>query len=126
MSYGYHRLRPGTSAEDYVARVASHQNVVIAIAVSHSGIFQGNEVIDNTPYIPGDDQSMPEMSTSMLLEPPKVSETLTVSENKAEKIAIARSQGYTGDICINCHGIRLKQSGHCAVCEDCGTTTGCS
>lgn len=126
MSYGFHRLPRKATAEDYIAAVANHQKVVIAIAVSHSGIFQGNEVIGNTPDIPGDDQSMPEMSQSMLVEPPNVSDTLIMSENKAERLAIARSQGYTGDICINCHGIRLKQSGHCAVCEDCGTTTGCS
>lgn len=39
---------------------------------------------------------------------------------------IARQQGYTGDCCSHCHQFRMKQSGHCMVCDACGTTTGCS
>lgn len=38
----------------------------------------------------------------------------------------ARSMGYTGDQCSNCNSMRMKIAGHCMVCEDCGTTTGCS
>jgi len=38
----------------------------------------------------------------------------------------ALMQGYTGDQCSNCNSMRMKVSGHCMVCEDCGTTTGCS
>lgn len=38
----------------------------------------------------------------------------------------ARSQGYTGDQCSNCNSMRMKTAGHCLVCDDCGTTTGCS
>ena len=38
----------------------------------------------------------------------------------------AQMQGYTGDQCSNCNSTRMKVSGHCMVCEDCGTTTGCS
>jgi hypothetical protein len=38
----------------------------------------------------------------------------------------ARDMGYTGDQCSNCSSIRMKMAGHCMVCEDCGTTTGCS
>lgn len=38
----------------------------------------------------------------------------------------AAGMGYTGDQCSNCNSMRMKVSGHCMVCEDCGTTTGCS
>ena len=38
----------------------------------------------------------------------------------------AKSQGYTGDKCSNCNSMRMKTAGHCLVCDDCGTTTGCS
>ena len=38
----------------------------------------------------------------------------------------AQMKGYTGDQCSNCNSMRMKVSGHCMVCEDCGTTTGCS
>lgn len=40
--------------------------------------------------------------------------------------AEAQMKGYTGDQCSNCNSMRMKISGHCMVCEDCGTTTGCS
>lgn len=40
--------------------------------------------------------------------------------------AMATGMGYTGDQCSHCSSMRMKISGHCLVCEDCGTTTGCS
>jgi len=40
--------------------------------------------------------------------------------------AEAQMKGYTGDQCETCNSMRMKVSGHCMVCEDCGTTTGCS
>ncbi|MBC8145699.1 MAG: vitamin B12-dependent ribonucleotide reductase [bacterium] len=42
------------------------------------------------------------------------------------KVATARAQGYTGDQCGNCASMRVKQNGACHVCDDCGTTSGCS
>jgi ribonucleoside-diphosphate reductase alpha chain len=45
-----------------------------------------------------------------------------VRELRAE----AQMKGYTGDQCETCNSMRMKVSGHCMVCEDCGTTTGCS
>lgn len=38
----------------------------------------------------------------------------------------ARGQGYTGDSCSHCGGMRMRRNGTCMVCDDCGTTTGCS
>jgi ribonucleoside-diphosphate reductase alpha chain len=38
----------------------------------------------------------------------------------------ARQSGYTGDQCTNCFSMRMRVAGHCMVCEECGTTTGCS
>lgn len=37
-----------------------------------------------------------------------------------------RAMGYTGDTCTNCQGSRVRNNGTCKVCDDCGTTTGCS
>lgn len=37
----------------------------------------------------------------------------------------ARSQGYTGNVCGTCGGVRMKNAGACEVCEDCGTSGGC-
>ena len=131
MSYGFYKMRPGSSHEDYIAKVAGKTPVAIGVVMTDhtvelqpiqpdtattdgtKGVIQGNVVVDNTPNIPGDDLGKP-------LEPPKVDETLTQGEKDF------RAQGYSGDICDNCQGSRLRWAGHCKVCDDCGTTTGCS
>lgn len=33
---------------------------------------------------------------------------------------------FTGDVCPDCGGLNMIRSGTCAVCGDCGATTGCS
>lgn len=38
----------------------------------------------------------------------------------------AKRIGYTGETCPACGSIRMRRSGTCSVCEDCGATTGCS
>jgi ribonucleoside-diphosphate reductase alpha chain len=38
----------------------------------------------------------------------------------------AQALGYTGESCSNCNSMRVKRNGSCTVCEDCGSTTGCS
>jgi hypothetical protein len=40
--------------------------------------------------------------------------------------AQAKDQGYTGEMCNTCGGVRLRRNGPCLLCEDCGSTTGCS
>lgn len=70
-----------------------------------------------------------------ILEAVAVSETntsSTVTNGSAKKVKKANasleamSLGYTGEQCVNCGSMRLKRNGSCSVCEDCGTTTGCS
>lgn len=39
---------------------------------------------------------------------------------------VARSKGFTGNVCDQCGSMEMKISGHCEVCSSCGTTTGCS
>lgn len=38
---------------------------------------------------------------------------------------MARTAGYTGDVCPQCHGFRVKRTGTCVTCEDCGNNAGC-
>lgn len=33
---------------------------------------------------------------------------------------------YTGDCCLQCGSVRLRRSGACKVCEDCGESNGCA
>jgi ribonucleoside-diphosphate reductase alpha chain len=34
--------------------------------------------------------------------------------------------GYTGDSCTSCGSTKVRRNGSCTVCDDCGTTSGCS
>ncbi len=34
--------------------------------------------------------------------------------------------GYTGEQCENCGSMRVRRNGNCTVCEECGSTSGCS
>lgn len=36
----------------------------------------------------------------------------------------AREEGYSGDACSNCGSFRMKRTGVCLCCEDCGSTSG--
>ena len=47
-------------------------------------------------------------------------------KDAAAKRREAVRQGFTGDTCSECFGVRMKTAGHCQVCSDCGQTTGCS
>jgi len=38
----------------------------------------------------------------------------------------AKRAGYTGESCASCGSVRVRRNGTCVVCEDCGTTSGCS
>lgn len=38
----------------------------------------------------------------------------------------ARAKGYTGEQCLSCGSMRVKRNGACTVCEECGSTSGCS
>jgi ribonucleoside-diphosphate reductase alpha chain len=39
---------------------------------------------------------------------------------------VSQRAGYTGDNCSSCGSMRVRRNGTCVVCEDCGTTSGCS
>ncbi|HPP40103.1 MAG TPA: adenosylcobalamin-dependent ribonucleoside-diphosphate reductase, partial [Candidatus Kapabacteria bacterium] len=55
---------------------------------------------------------------------PKTNGAATASALKTS--AEARSMGYTGEYCVNCGSMKVKRNGSCTVCEDCGSTSGCS
>lgn len=38
----------------------------------------------------------------------------------------ARQQGYTGNFCDVCGSAKMRQTGHCLTCDECGSTTGCT
>lgn len=97
MSYGFYKLPPTATHQDYVRKVASQFHLTEPLL---------EELVK--PNIE---------PIATVLEPPKVAETM---------LSIAKQQGYTGNICQQCSGTRMKMAGHCEVCEDCGESSGCS
>lgn len=55
----------------------------------------------------------------------KVSTTTNIKPAKASHYSPS-DVGYTGDMCMICQGIRMRRNGACLLCEDCGSTSGCS
>jgi hypothetical protein len=49
-----------------------------------------------------------------------------ISEQPAMTREAAKSQGFTGDACTHCGSMKMQIAGHCQVCTECGTSTGCS
>ncbi len=62
--------------------------------------------------------------TTVTREKKMVETKVAVSGNA--KVKEARAKGYTGEQCGYCNSMRVKRNGSCTVCEDCGTTSGCS
>lgn len=72
----------------------------------------------------------PEYETVPILasqEPSKVNRNFG-GNGKTQKVDAtdAKAIGYTGEQCENCGSIRVRRNGSCTVCDDCGTTSGCS
>ena len=49
-----------------------------------------------------------------------------VIESKLDIMSQAVQQGYTGEFCDQCFGVRMIKTGTCSTCQECGVTTGCS
>lgn len=99
MSYGFYKLPPRSSHEDYIVKVAG--KTMIAIAVS-------DHTVEMVP---------------MKVDTITLSYSVDTTEQHKQDF---RANGYSGDVCTQCSGVRLRWAGHCQVCDDCGTTTGCS
>ncbi len=39
---------------------------------------------------------------------------------------MARDMGYTGDVCAGCGSMRVRRSGSCLQCDECGQSGGCT
>ncbi len=78
------------------------------------------------------DTSAPAMDLALELVGADSAQTKTNGANgvnlqiKVGSSSEAQSFGYTGEHCTNCGSMRVKRNGSCTVCEDCGSTSGCS
>jgi ribonucleoside-diphosphate reductase alpha chain len=141
--YGHEAIKNATSIIDYVFRAIGYeylgrQDFVHVKAVdetegtdysngggrSANGASNGNGASGRSKLSPGQE---------LYARPAKSQNSDTtvavggrLVDESDRKVATARAQGYTGDQCGNCGSMRVKQNGACHVCDDCGTTSGCS
>jgi len=66
-----------------------------------------------------------QMHQDSLAAMPVVEEKPVIS-SKLDIMNQAVQQGYTGEFCDQCFGVRMIKTGTCSTCQECGVTTGCS
>jgi hypothetical protein len=54
------------------------------------------------------------------------SASVDLINNNPEYVSKIKLRGYSGEQCTTCHSLRVRINGTCLICDDCGTTTGCS
>ncbi|MGV8162525.1 MAG: vitamin B12-dependent ribonucleotide reductase [Candidatus Nanoarchaeia archaeon] len=104
---GHPTIKNATSILDYVFRVLGYE-------------YLGRRDFVHVKTMEGSDTKLEPLK----IEIPKEKQ-LRFTERETESFE-AKSKGYTGEQCSSCGSMKLKRSGSCAVCEDCGNTTGCS
>ncbi len=75
---------------------------------------------------PSEDERVVELMKQSKLVGETVHNGNSNGNGQRKKIFEAKAKGYTGEQCVNCGSMRVKRNGSCTVCEDCGTTSGCS
>ena len=88
------------------------KNTIETISKILKALKEENESIENNLQLPFENNIQNSLETKQ--------ETSISSSN------YAKSMGYTGEQCANCGSIHVKRNGSCMLCEDCGTTSGCS
>ena len=122
---GHNAIKNSTSILDYVFR---------SIGYDYLGRkdFVHVKAVDEVPPSGGEGDDKAKSNGSAHREP--VAETVAEQHHLMSEYASSMStqmlqakvQGFTGEQCENCGSMRVKQNGTCKVCEDSGTTTGCS
>ena len=125
---GHEAIKNATSVLDYVFRVLGYEYLGRTDFVHVKSVDEHTEKplssFNSPPTLPrregtetDDVEALTYQSEDKLLRKGR-------SESKA--ILVAKAQGYTGEMCTSCGSSRVKRNGACTVCEDCGTTSGCS
>ena len=144
---GHEAIKNATSILDYVFRSLGYDylNRTDFVHIKAVDEVNGNSHHDNsdkkdtrvTSSISTNEAQVVQSIDENTIDKPELSEVSIAAESyKLEKsdanlIVItsrndAKSFGYTGEPCSNCGSMRVKRNGSCTVCDDCGTTSGCS
>ncbi|MDT8322674.1 MAG: adenosylcobalamin-dependent ribonucleoside-diphosphate reductase, partial [Bacteroidota bacterium] len=124
---GHDAIKNSTSILDYVFRVLGYEYLGRTDFVHVKSVDETNEqplASFNTPPTLGKKRENGDAAAKP--QPEAVMAEKRVSRKESDTIMLARAQGYTGEMCASCGSSRVKRNGACTVCEDCGTTSGCS
>ncbi|MBL0175160.1 MAG: vitamin B12-dependent ribonucleotide reductase [Ignavibacteria bacterium] len=114
---GHEAIRNATSVLDYVFRVLGYEYLGRTDFVHVKSV---DETVDKPFLSGGTPPTLPKREDA-----PVEARPIAVGRDSST-ILMAKAQGYTGEMCSSCGSSRVKRNGTCTVCEDCGTTSGCS
>ncbi|MBI2676179.1 MAG: vitamin B12-dependent ribonucleotide reductase [Candidatus Aenigmarchaeota archaeon] len=114
-------IKMSTSILDYVFRVLGYEYLGREDLVH---VRTGQEMVQKFIDIEG--KNIPTEQTTIKEALPKQPAVFDPQAAQADEAGKAKSMGYTGDQCGSCSSMRVIRNGSCTVCQDCGTTTGCS
>jgi ribonucleoside-diphosphate reductase alpha chain len=123
---GHEAIKNSTSVLDYVFRALGFEYLGRTDFVHVKSVDETNEKplasFNSPPRLPAREEAP--VTEDKVTE--KVLEKVKAGMYEVEAILAAKAQGYTGEMCMSCGSSRVKRNGACTVCEDCGSTSGCS
>lgn len=124
---GHEAIKNSTSILDYVFRTLGYDYLDRTDFVHVKAVDELNPAPSSIPSkeITGVPSNAVRVKDPVAYSPPS-----EVGPNgsamKSERKVDPRELGYTGDTCSNCASSNVRMNGSCTVCDDCGTTSGCS
>jgi ribonucleoside-diphosphate reductase alpha chain len=122
MVSGHEAIKNATSIIDYVFRTLGYDYTNRTDFVHVPEIDAKTKPVQPMQQVAPPTQPMPPTS---VIEPQRVLIEAAGTDSTSTRV-YGKAHGYTGGICSHCNSTRVKQNGACTVCEECGTTTGCS
>jgi len=127
---GHEAIKNATSILDYVFRSLGYDYL-------KRNDFVHVKAVDETPHATEANPASPEIVIQPVAKTPEQvpemvsaktpgASTAGTANGSQARIVEAKAKGYTGEQCFNCGSMRVKRNGSCTVCEDCGSTSGCS
>ncbi|MBS3176503.1 adenosylcobalamin-dependent ribonucleoside-diphosphate reductase [Candidatus Woesearchaeota archaeon] len=121
---GHENIKMSTSVLDYIFRVLGYEYLGRKDLVHITGEQLGKTQLTR-PELMKTRQMMLTEVHEVLGNGEEIEHSIMI-DTVQKKIKEAKSKGYTGEQCLQCGSMRVKRNGACSLCEDCGTSSGCS
>jgi ribonucleotide reductase alpha subunit len=106
--------------------VIGHDNIKAATSIIDFVFrYLGYEYLGRTDFLhikPIESESAKDDELEKIIEP----KIISIAKKLDDKIVDAKSKGYTGESCRECGSMKVRRNGTCTLCEECGSTSGCS